>query len=264
MDGALSEAIYRGGQLVRGFGLSETSLDEFGLGQFSTWPPQLLAYRKRWEPFIAAHLAIWRALNAAFEGSQDSANCPPPALSEISKRPLDFCHALNLTRMRLADDPAIGIVAQWNAFHDQPASYVVQNAATILKYYQDVVVRVGGPYKDELVEIGEQFGIAVTLPPVPDFTLQELTIAQIQGAGYVVAGVLEIVGYKLVAGHKAIIKTAINANKAIAAGLQKAAQEIVAGYWSTQKVIGVTAVIAVAVVGAGLLVYYVPKRKESA
>jgi hypothetical protein len=247
------ENVYRHGRLTAHFSLGAA---------LSTWPGDLLAYRQQWEPFIAAHLSLWRYLNALFESVPDSQQCPPGIFTADQIAGLDgtmraFCASLALTRRYISDTDPGGILTQWNAWKDTPSSEVVAGAATLLKWHQDVVMRVGGEYKDDLVKIAKLWNIDIKLPDLPTFSRQQAIIAQIEGAYLAAKGVLQIVGYS--AGET--LKLAGNSAMAIVEALTETAKKLPTVITSPWMWIG--AVLAVAVVGGALIVYYVPRRSAA-
>ena len=162
----MRELVFYGGRRVVGFG--------------DVWPSDLLAYRQEWEPFIAAHVAIWRRLNAIFEGTAAAQQCPAGILDQttlnarVPPAMQGFCWSLMLTRMRVDQtNPTYGIPAQWNYWAGKSSSDIVAAAATMLKQQQDVVARVAGPYKDELVQLAKHWDQPVEQPDVPSIDTQQ-------------------------------------------------------------------------------------------
>lgn len=229
-------------------------------------PTDLFMYRRMWEPFIAEHLALWRALNDNLENSADTQKCPAGVFTSDQIANLEpalraFCNALSVTRARVGDTPD-GILPQWNLWSGKSSSEILAAAAVMLKQQQDVVARVAGSYKDDLLKIAKYMGIAIQLPPVPSFSTQQSVISQIEGAYTTVQGVLQIAGY----GTGSTLVWVGNQTKAATEGLTdtiKGAGEAVRSSWTW---IGIAAVLAV--VGGVLVVYYVPRskpeRKEAA
>lgn len=232
-----------------------------GVGDpFTTWPSDLLAYRQEWDPFIAAHVAIWRHLNDLFEGTEAGKQCPPGVdpnlLQKLDPTTQSFCASLILTRMRIDESNAgYGIPAQWNAWRDTPASEILAGAGAILKWHQDVVARVAGAYKDELLKIAQIWNLNVELPSVPTFTTQQAIIGAIEGAYVTAKGVLQIAGYA--AGTT--LQWAGSQSQALVEGLTDTVKAVPKALSSSWTWVGMAAVLAL--VGGALVVYYVPHRK---
>lgn len=223
----------------------------------------LLAYRQEWEPFIKAHLDLWRDVNALLESIPEAQKCPEGIfqMSEVSAALNDtqraYCASLTLSRMYTSDTYPLGILPQWNAWAGKSSSEILAGAKTLLEWHQGVVMKVGGPYKDELVKIANIWDLAVALPEVPEFTLQQAIRARIEGAYVATKGVIQIIGY----GAGETLNMAGSAGEAMAEGLQETARKLPGAVPTTSTWIGVAAVVAV--VGAGVLIYYVPRRAPS-
>lgn len=241
----MNETICRNGAATLGFALREAG------------PTDLFMYRRMWEPFIAEHLALWRALNDNLESSADTQKCPPGVFTLDQIAGLDaaqraHCAALGVTRARTGTTPD-GILPQWNLWSGKSSAEILAAAGEMLKQQQDVVSRVGGPYKDELLKVAKYLGITIQLPPVPALSTQQSVISQIEGAYTSVKGVLQIAGYGT---GSALVWTG-NQSKALTEGLTdtvKGTAEAVRSSWTW---IGVAAVLAI--VGGALVVYYVPR-----
>lgn len=242
----MNEMVFLGGAPARGFGLGDVG--------------DLLAYRQEWEPFIAAHLGLWRYLNGLLESVPDAQKCPAGIFDASQIKTLDttsqaFCASLDLTRIRIDDTNPGGILQQWNAWKDKSSADIVAGAADMLKWTQDTVLRVGGSYKDELLQIAKLWNIAVQLPDVPSFSTQQEIAARIQGAYITTKGIIEILGY----GAGEALDGATDAAQATAKGLTETAKGIQRTILNPWLWIGVTTVVAL--VGAGLVVYYVPRKR---
>lgn len=247
------EGIYYGGRRVIAL---DPGLQGVGVGDVG----DLLAYRQEWEPFIAAHLALWRDMNARFENSPDVTRCPKGIFTNAQIQNLDsvwrsWCAALALTRIQTSTTDPNGILPKWNAWKDKSSADIIAGAAAMLKWHQDVVVTVGGGDKDKLLEIGKVWGIDVKLPDLPSFNTQQDVIARIQGAYTATKGVLQIIGY----GAGEALSATADVSQAVAQGLTDTAKSLP----NTAKWIGIAAAVAVVVVGGGLIIYYVPHRPAS-
>lgn len=245
------EGIYYGGQRVIRLGMGGVGLGDVG---------DLLAYRREWEPFIAAHLELWRDMNARFENSPDVTKCPPGIFTDAQITNLDplwrsWCATLALTRLQTSTTDPRGILPRWNAWANKSSIDIVAGAAAMLAWHQEVVVGVGGPDKNKLVEIAKIWDIPIQLPNLPTFSTQQDVISRIEGAYVTTKGILQTFGY---GAGEALIGTA-NVSQAIAQGLTDTAKALP----STAKWIGIAAAVAVAVVGGALIVYYVPKRRPA-
>jgi hypothetical protein len=245
-----SERIYRGGHLALGMGLGDVG--------------DLLSYRQMWEPFIQAHLELWRDLNERLESIPEASKCPAGifAASQIDaslpETVRSFCASLSVSRMMISATDPRGIQTQWNAWKDKSSADMLVGADQMLKWHQDVVLRVGGTYKTDLVGISKLWGLEVTLPPVPSFSTQQEIIARIEGAYVATKGVLQLIGY----GSGEALMLAPNAVTAAAEGLTETAREIRETVSKPVVWIGVAAVVAV--VGGVLYVYYNPRKSEPA
>jgi len=230
----------------------------YALGDAAVWPSDLLAYRQQWEPFIAAHLNLWRYMNSIFEATAAAKQCPPgiftaAAVSKLDPSMQSFCASLALTRIRASDTDPGGILPQWNAWAGKSSAEILAGAPSILRWYQDVVLKVGGEYKDDLVKIAKLWNITdINLPPVPEFSTQESLIAHLEGAGLAAQGVLQIIGY----GSGQVLVGAADTASAVAKGLRDTAKAIPGVFANPWTWIGITA--AVAVVGGALVVHYLP------
>ena len=223
----------------------------------------LLAYRQQWEPFIAAHLKLWRNVNSLLESTPTANKCPKGIfnMSEVSKELNDseigYCASLNISRMYTSSTYPLGILPKWNAWSGKSSSEMLSGAKSMLEWHQGVVMDVGGPIKDELFQIANIWGLAVELPEVPKFSAQQELRARIEGAYITAKGVLRIIGY----GLGETLKMAGTTAEAVAEGLQETAKAIPKAVRSPWTWIGVTA--ALAVVGGGLIIYYVPRRSSA-
>ncbi len=230
----------------------------YALGDAAVWPSDLLAYRQQWEPFIKAHLDLWRYLNGIFESVPAAQQCPAgvftaAAVSKLDTATQQFCASLALTRIRTsATDPG-GILPQWNAWAGKSSAEILAGAPSMLKWHQDVVLKVGGSYKDDLVKIAKLWNLGpLDLPPVPSFSAQEAVIANIEGAGLVAQGLLQIIGY----GTGQVLTGAADTASAVAKGLRDTAKALPGVFASPWTWIGMVGVVAV--VGGALVVHYLP------
>ena len=230
-----------------------------GVGDFGdAWPSDLLAYRREWEPFIAAHVALWRYLNSLFESTPAGQKCPTgvdqSTLGSLDPNTKAFCSSLMLTRLRGGDNTQTNppsISAMWDAWKNKSASDLLIGAATMLKQQQDVVQTVAGQYKDELLEIAKFWKIDIKLPDVPTIDTQQQIIAKIEGAYLATKGILQIAGY---ATGTALAWTNTQA-AALTEGLTDTVKALPKAISSPWLWVGVTAVVVA--IGAGMVVYYV-------
>lgn len=244
------EGIYYDGRRVIRLGLSAPgTLGDVG---------DLLAYRQMWEPFIQAHLDLWRDLNNRFENAPDQlAWCPKgnftnDQLKNLDPVPMRWCANLLLTRQMVSPTDPGGIIGPWNAWKDSSSAQMITGAAQMLKWHQDVVLRVGGPDKDRLVEIAKYWGIELKLPPLPTFSTQEELIARIQGAYISTKGILQILGY----GPAESLIAAADVAQATAQGLKDTAAELP----KTTRWVGIAVGVTAVIVGGVLIAYYVPRQ----
>lgn len=236
------DGIYYEGRRVIRLGMGDVGVGDVG---------DLLAYRQEWEPFIAAHVALWREVNTLLESVPAAQQCPPGVAAAASD-PTGFCAALQHSRIRISTTDPGGILPQWNAWKDKSSADVVAGAASMLAFHQDVVMRVGGPYAKDLLEIGKIWGIPIHLPDVPSFSTQQEIRARIEGAYITAKGVVQLIGYS--AGE--LLGEAHDLVQATAQGLTEAAKGIPKALnWAL-----IAGAVAVAVVGGALVVYYLPKR----
>ncbi len=243
------EGIYFGGRKVIALtpGLSGVGLGDVG---------DLLAYRQEWEPFIAAHIDLWRELNALLESNPDAQKCPPGIFTNAQIKdsdPTGFCAALQHSRMRVSNTDPGGILTQWNAWKDKSSADILAGAASMLQFHQDTVMRVGGPYTKELLEIVKIWNLTpVQLPDIPSFSLQQEIRARIEGAYISTKGVIQLIGYS--AGE--LLGEARDLVDATAKGLTDTAKAIP----KTIHWMGIALAATAVLVGGVLIVYYVPRR----
>jgi hypothetical protein len=230
----------------------------YGIGDAAVWPSDLLAYRQQWEPFIKAHLDLWRYLNGIFESVPAAQQCPKGVFTAAAVQSLDratqqFCASLALTRIRTsATDPG-GILPQWNAWAGKSSAEILAGASSMLKWHQDVVLEVGGEYKDDLVKIAKLWNITgLELPPVPSFSAQQSVITSIEGAGLAAQGLLQIIGY----GTGQVLVGAADTASAVAKGMRDTAKALPGVFSSPWTWIGMVGVVAI--VGGALVVHYLP------
>jgi hypothetical protein len=247
------EGIYLNGVRVIRLGLQGVGLGDVG---------DLLAYRQEWEPFIEAHLGLWRYLNGLLESIPESQKCPagifdPAQINGLDTTTKAFCASLDLTRIRISDTNPGGILHQWNLWKDKPSIDLVAGADIMLKTYQETVTRVAGAYKDELLQIAKLWKISIQLPDVPTFSRQQEIIARIEGAYISTKGVLQILGY----GVGEVLEGATDQAQAAFKGLKETAKGLSDAVTSPWTLIGISAVLAV--VGGGLLIYYAPRRAQT-
>jgi hypothetical protein len=257
----MNEVIYFGARAVdaghgiryrgRNIGVGDVGLSGIG---------DLLAYRQMWEPFIAAHLEQWRNVNDLLESVSEAKKCPSGIFeaSQIQNLPpatQSFCASLVLSRMYTSDTHPFGILPQWNAWAGKSSAEILAGARSMLEWHQDVVMRVGGIDKDNLVRIADAWKISVKVPDLPSFTLQQDVIARIEGAYVTAKGLLQIIGY----GAGETLKMAGNVAQAVEEGLVDSAKQLP----KTTRWIGVAAAVTAVAVGGALLIYYVPKRRPA-
>lgn len=241
------EGIYYGGRKVISLGLGDAG--------------DLFAYRQEWEPFIKAHLDLWRDMNSRFESSPDVTKCPTGIFTDAQIKTTDpvwrsWCASLALTRMMTSSTDPNGILPRWNAWANKSSAEILAGAPDMLKWLQNVVLQVGGPDKDRLLEIGKAWGISVALPDLPSFSTQQEIIARTEGAYTTTKGILQLLGY----GLGDTIQAAGGLAQAAAQGLKDTAQALPKAInWAL-----VVGAVAVAVVGGLLIVYYVPRRSPTA
>jgi hypothetical protein len=233
----------------------------FGLGDVGVgaWPGDLLAYRQEWEPFIAAHLAIWRNLNEQLENNPIAQECPTGIFDDSQIQSTNpavraFCASLAITREYTSSTHPLGILTQWNAWANKSSDEVLAGAGVMLQWHQGVVLRVGGPYKDQMLTIAKLFDIPVTLPDLPTLSTQQDIVSTIEGAYVSTKGILQIIGY----GAAGALQVAGNTAQALTEGLSDTAKAIPKLVQNPFLWIGIAA--AVAIVGGALVVYYKPRR----
>ena len=256
----MNETVFLGGCPVirpEGIYLNGQRVIRLGLGDVG----DLFAYRKEWEPFIAAHLALWRDMNNRFENSPDVTRCPPGIFTNAQITTTDpvwrsWCASLALTRMMTSTTDPNGILPRWNAWANKTSAQIFSGAPDMLKWLQDVVVQVGGPDKDKLLEIGKAWEIEIKLPDLPTFSTQQEIIAETEGAFTATKGILQLLGY----GVSDTLQGAASVAQAAAQGLKDTAKALP----DTARWIGIAAVVAAVVVGGALVVYYIPRRSPSA
>jgi len=232
------EGIYLNGHRVIRLGLQGVGVGDVG---------DLLAYRQEWEPFIAAHLELWRSVNDLLENNSAAQKCAT-APQDNPK----FCASLALSRIRISNTAPDGILTQWNAWKDKSSADILAGAASMLEWHQNVVLRVGGQYKDELMQIAKAWGIAVQLPDLPSFSTQQAIRARIEGAYVSAKGVIQLVGY----GIGETLGMVSDVAQAVSQGLSDTAKQLP----KTTRWIGIVATVAAVIVGGALIVYYMPRR----
>lgn len=248
------EGIYYGGRRVIALDPSLNSgLSGVGLGDVG----DLLAYRQEWDGYIGAQLALWRNLADLLAGLPDVKQCPPGIFTKAQIPPganQEFCASLALTRIRTSNTDPGGILTQWNAWKDKSSADLLAGASSMLKWHQDVVMRVGGPYTQELITLSKLWNVPLELPDVPSFSLQQEIRARIEGAYISTKGVIELIGYS--AGE--LLGEAHDMVEATTAGLTETAKGLPKTlHWAGIALAGT----AVLVVGA-LIVYYVPRKQQ--
>ena len=258
----MNETIFLGGcPVIRPEGIYLNGVRVIRLGLHGVGvgdPGDLLVYRQAWEPFVAAHLELWRALNEILESAPEAQKCQtgifdagqlknlPP---EISR---EFCLSLSLTRIRISNTNPGGILTQWNSWKDKSSADIVAGASSMLEWLQSTILRIGGTYKDELTDIAGFWGLPVKLPDIPSFSTQQAIRARIEGAYITAKGVLQIVGYNAIQ----TLQSVSNVAQAVGEGLRDTAQALP----KTLPTVAVVAAVAAVVVGGGLLIYYIPRR----
>lgn len=243
------EGIYIDGRRVIRIGMAGVGLGDVG---------DLFAYRQMWDPFIGAHLNLWRSMNEVLENNAVAKECPSGIFdaSKISNPSLQsFCAALALTRIYTSATHPLGILTQWNAWKDKSSADVVAGASSMLESQQNVVLRVGNTYKDELSKIAKTWNVDLKLPNVPPFSLQQDLQARISGAYVTVKGIIQIVGY----GAGEVLMMATDTAQATAQGLKETAQDIP----RTTRWVAVAAIVTAVVVGGVLITYYVPRQPRA-
>lgn len=250
------EGIYVDGHRVIRFGMDGApSVGVDGVGD-------LFAYREMWDPFIRAHFELWQYMKGLLESAPTSKKCPeglfaPDQIKHLSDVEQSFCASLRLARMYTSNTDPYGIPRRWNAWSGLSSADMLANAQLIVRDLQATVMAVGGPYKDELVRLARLWKIEIELPDVPSFTTQQRIIANIEGAFTTAEGVLEIIGY----GAGQSLEMAGDTADSVAESVRETAKAVPEAVRSPLIWVGVTAVLAV--VGAGVLIYYAPRKRRS-
>jgi len=250
------EGIYYGGRRV--IALAPGLVDGVGVGDVG----DLLAYRQEWEPFIKAHLDLWRDMNTRFENAPLAAKCPPGIFTAaqipktLNPAEVSFCAALSTTRMMVSDTDPRGILPRWNAWKDKSSADILIGASAFLSWLQSVVLQVAGTDKDRLVTIAQWAQVPIQLPDVPTFSTQQDVIARIQGAYVATKGALGIIGY----GAGETIKMTSDVGQAVAQGLSDTARQLP----QTTRWIGIAVAVTAVVVAGALIVYYKPRKQPPA
>ena len=251
----MNELVRLGGRPVIGFGF----VGEADAGD-------LFAYRRMWDPFILDHVRLWLKVNDALESTSLARQQCPPGITDAQIQQLQtdtakqLCTALNTTRS--AVDPTNGILAQWNAWAGRSSSDIVSNAEKMLRQQQAVVALVSGRLSDELVQIGQDWTIPIELPNLPELSVQQLVISRIESAFTTVKGVLQVAGYvaRNVAGATSnAVHFVADQTKAVAEGLTSTIKALPKVAETVGTRVGITAIVMLALTGAGLLLYYVPR-----
>jgi len=248
------EGIYYGGRRVIALDPSLNSgLSGVGVGDVG----DLLAYRQEWDPYIGAQLALWRNLADLLESLPDTKQCPPGIFTKAQIPPSanqEFCSSLSLARIRTSNTDPGGILTQWNAWKDKSSADLLAGASSMLKWHQDVVMRVGGPYTQELIALSKLWNIPLHLPDVPSFSLQQEIRARIEGSYISTKGVIELIGYS--AGE--LLGEVHDMVEATTVGLTETAK----GLPKTLHWAGIAAAGTAALVVGALIVYYVPRKQQ--
>jgi len=241
------EGIYLNGRRVIRLGLDAPGF----LGDVA----DLLAYRQMWEPYISAHLELWRDLNGWLEQQPEAAKCPAGIFdaSKVTGDTTGLCATLSLTRARLSTTDPRGILTQWNAWKDKSSADIVAGAPAMLASHQNTVMNVGTVDAQDLLHYHARWQLAPpNLPDVPSFSLQQQLRAQIEGAYITTKGVIQLIGYSA----NSLLGEARDMADAAAKGLTDAAKDIP----NTARTIGIVVAVAAVIVGGALIVYYVPRR----
>lgn len=227
----------------------------------------LLAYRQEWEPFIEGHLELWRFVNKVLEDIAPERKCPSGIFSESDIANMGavdrtVCSYLLWSRIYTSNTNPLGILPQWNAWVGRSSAEIMNGADSMLQWHQNVVMTVGGPIKNRLELINETLKLELSLPDVPEFTLQQQIIARIEAAYIKAKGVLQVIGY----GASDVLIEVGSAAEATAEGLSdiaRSARDAAAAVPKAVPWIGAVAVVSVAVVGGALIVYYKPRQRTS-
>jgi hypothetical protein len=242
----MNESIFFGGGRTIGFG--------FALGDVG----DLLAYRQEWEPFIAAHLALWDDLWRWLEANPKAASCPPGVFdaSQIKDDTTGFCATLSMARARVSATNPLGIRPQWNAWKDKSSADIVAGAPAMLENHQNTVMTVGTEYAKDLIDIHKSWGLPPPVfPDVPSLDAQAELRARIEGAYITTKGVIQLIGYSA----SSLLGEARDIADATAKGLTDTARAIP----NTAKWVAIAAGVTAVIVGGVLIAYYVPRRHEA-
>ena len=246
------ELVFRNGRAVM--------YGSFGVGDASVWPSDLLAYRQMWEPFIRAHIELWRYFQSLFEATPAGKTCPAgvdqSSLNSLDPNMRAFCSSLLLARLRGGDNTQTkppSISAMWDAWRDKSASDILLGASTMLGQQQDVVRTVAGQYKDELLEIAKFWKIDVKLPDVPTFSTQQRSSRDRGSVHRLRKG---FSSWPATRRGTTLQWTATQA-AALTEGLTDTVKALPKAISSPWLWVGVTAVVVM--IGAGMVIYYVPK-----
>lgn len=241
----MNETLFFGTHRTFGFGAPPFALGDVG---------DLLAYRQEWEPFIAAHLALWDDLWRWLEANPKVASCPTGVFdaSQIKDDTTGFCATLSMTRARVSATHPLGIRPQWNAWKDKSSAEIVAGAPSMLENHQNTVMTVGTEYAKDLIHIHERWSLPPPVfPDVPSFSAQQELRARIEGAYITTKGVIQLIGYSA----SSLLGEARDIADATAKGLTDAAKSLP----STARTVAIVAAVAAVVVGGVLIVYYAPR-----
>lgn len=149
-----------------------------GLGDDTTWPHEVYEYRRIWDPYMTGVVAGLRQCADAIQLQSDTL------------APTDASRAQTL---KLYADGARGnadfLATEWNAYAGWTEWQVMQNAASILAFFQKTVLQAGAYAKDS----GSSCP-AVSFPePVP-LEQQNAIILALQDANIVTTGTLQLLG----------------------------------------------------------------------
>lgn len=153
---------------------------------------RVLTFRKLWDPFVAAYTQAMQQVAAALDAriAHKGLDCSASGLSADDTL---LCGDARWAHDN--GDPVTGSVAQrWNAYKDTPDWQIVAMAGDILVAEQSTVYWLGTEERAQLVRVAERQGLQLTLPAPPTFSLQTAIIAQLEAAGIVAHGALQLLG----------------------------------------------------------------------
>lgn len=165
----------------------QLGLGKAGVGFGIVTPGDVIAYRQMWDPYVTGVASAFLQCQTDWQNAAAGQSNTGANLAQFASPPDATTMGLWANAQGLNSQ---SIMNAWNAHAGLSDAEIVLIAGGILRDFQHVVKSVGREYVPQL----QRDCPNIAIPAPPSYDLQAQVIAQIQGAGILANGVLEILG----------------------------------------------------------------------